>query len=418
MRSRTRRTASGGGILGISTVNSVPTTHFAPYSTTVATCSDELHRGPPYRSGGPLAIFKERTAYRITKSISVTYGGLPSSSYNGAFYASVPPSNWNDTERSISGWGAIGWNRSIPTAPSASLGVFIGELKDAPRMLLQTKKLFQRLASSKIKLSNGKKVRDLKDIGWTPKDGGSDYLNLQFGWVPFLRDLYSMFGLQETLAKRITQLKRDNGRTVHRRRTLRREDWQELKSLQTSTISAFLFPALPTQLNSTTINVDRVTKKFSLRTWFEAEFVYYSPELADPGNSLLKLKLDLLGLSLDADVIYNLVPWSWLLDWFTNTGTLVSNAVLLSKYHVVAKYAYVMQSQRTVLLREATGRYKLGSSPWPTPPPAVMLTGITSTTRDFKRREAANPYGFGITDSALSAYQWSILVALGLTRFR
>jgi len=415
MRTRQRKVQYGGQLIaksGGSPPGSNVLTPTYQYSNSV---TDEVHKGPPYRSGGPLTVSKTVVKVGLTAPV-YTYGrSLPSYYYEGCFYAPVPGVTL-PSESSIAGWGAKGWARTIPVSPIANLGVAIGELKDFPRMITSTASFFKRMNGLGLKMSkHPRKVRDIRDAGWDVRNLGDDYLNLQFGWVPFLKDLYGAITFQKALAKKLSQLRRDNGKPVRRNAVLTSENWSTNVSVGQPTftslapiISTFAYP-------SGAIEPRQLVEEYKLDRWYSAKYRYYIPELADPKADLTRLKLNLLGLSLDPEVIYQLVPWTWLLNWFTNTGAIVHNAVAMARYHVVAEYAYVMQSEMTRYTQAGTHDMYVGTSPNQT---VQRLNASSSITRYYRRREAANPYGFGITDASLSAYQWSILVALGLTRLR
>jgi hypothetical protein len=411
MRTRKRNVKYGGQLIAYSGGSPPGAAVYAPSYTDIHSCTDEVHKGPPYRDGGPLAVQRTVTRVGITASVLSRRTALPSYYYFGSFYCPVP-GNALPLEGSISGLGAEGWSRSIPGSPILSLGVSIGEMKDLPRMLLGAKKFFSNLSHLGLKFSKTpKRVADLKNSGWNP---GDDYLNLQFGWVPFVRDLYGALTFQEKLAKKLAALKKGNGRNRRYYRLLRNEHWEKAVNPAQPTFTS-LAPVISTfAYPSGAIEPRDVKQIYSKRAWFEAAFTYYIPELDDPSANLTKLKFDLLGLSLDPVVIYNLVPWSWLIDWFTNTGAIVRNAVLMSRYHVVARYAYVMKSEETTFVQSGTHDMFIGTNS------SVVgrLSAESSRKRVYRRREVANPYGFGVTDASLSAYQWSILIALGLTRLR
>jgi hypothetical protein len=81
----------------------------------------------------------------------------------------------------------------------------------------------------------------------------------------------------------------------------------------------------------------------------------------------------------------------------------------LNHDNLVAKYAYVMRSER-----ETTYLF----TPWKigTTQGVLNLDMTSSYYLDSKERHAASPYGFGVGWDDFSPYQLSILMALGLTR--
>jgi len=115
----------------------------------------------------------------------------------------------------------------------------------------------------------------------------------------------------------------------------------------------------------------------------------------------------LLGLQgLTPALLWELTPFSWLIDWFANIGTLISVNQALQENNLVLRYGYLMQ-KNTALVTIAHPGY----------PFYTGHTGPLSATLtyEWKQRVRATPYGFGINTATLSASQWAILAALGLT---
>lgn len=120
-------------------------------------------------------------------------------------------------------------------------------------------------------------------------------------------------------------------------------------------------------------------------------------------------------LEMGPEQIYNLIPFSWLGDWFSNLGDVVSNFASSLEDNLVAQYAYVMLHERKRIERTAFFKTSYKSSPTGSP----VLTPLTCksiSTLDSKSRVAANPYGFAVGSGDLSPYRTSILSALGISR--
>jgi hypothetical protein len=119
----------------------------------------------------------------------------------------------------------------------------------------------------------------------------------------------------------------------------------------------------------------------------------------------------LLGLSLTPDVLWELTPWSWALDWFSNMGNVIQNVTNFATQGSILRYGYVMETTTitdTYTLRGLTKRVS-GSVP-------VSIEPTISFTTEVKQRRKANPFGFGLTWEGLSPFQLSIAAALGLSR--
>jgi len=308
------------------------------------------------------------------------------------------------------------------------MGVSLIELKDFHGMISHTKTVVSDLAKrgfsfSATRRTFGDFVSDLKK---GPKYIADNYLNLSFGWLPFMQDFAAMLNYRENLLKKLAWLKSHNGKSVRRRITLDSGGFSENIARTLNNISS-MAPVL-SDLNlyaagNGTMSLP-IKKSYDNKIWYVAKYRYYIPELAD-GKAInlrdhRRLAANLYGIAFDPSIIYKVIPWTWLLDWFGNIGTVLQNIYFRARYHVVAEYAYVMSSEKYIY--EAPGYIRVhsgtrtGTSPAVWSGPDMSLSCLTTTGYIFKAREVANPYGFGITYKSLSAYQWSILAALGLSR--
>jgi hypothetical protein len=397
-------------------------THLVPAYNGQHYCFDETHPGPPYLTGGPLTIRKKKILIKRFSSFSANVSVL--AWYKGYMVALpyVPLVEPQPTD--LTGWGAKGWSRTQPLHPIYNLGVSIGELKDLPGMFRQTLAGIRALRSWGNAVAHpGTTVRDfLKRASHIPRNTGDAYLYGAFGLAPMLQDLLFLLKMREKLDKKISWLRRHNGKSV--RAKIELDSWSYSESIARSiSPSASVRPPLATQLYAagmTTPVSNPILKTYQRRIWYSAKYRYYIPELADDPRTKAPpgaLVADLLGLSPDPAIIYKLTPWSWLLDWFTSVGAALSNVYTRARYGVVAQYAYVMCSE--TLIYESRGQVTMHTGVrtagvWSGPD--VYFDGASRTEYTFRQREEANPFGFGITFASLSAYQWSILAALGLSR--
>jgi hypothetical protein len=152
----------------------------------------------------------------------------------------------------------------------------------------------------------------------------------------------------------------------------------------------------------------------SKKAWFKGAYSIYMPPDNEPISRLRaaadKLRWD-YGVELNLSTLYDLTPWSWLIDWQFNLGDLIRNVDKWSNDAVVLQYGYVME--------ETKSKYVVS-------PRKVVFNGNTAPSRHVpsmgvlahkKRRIRATPYGFGLVYGDLSDYQKAILAALGITRF-
>jgi hypothetical protein len=154
-----------------------------------------------------------------------------------------------------------------------------------------------------------------------------------------------------------------------------------------------------------TTTVETVVKR-----WFEGAFTYAAPSSTKSWQKALGYGSDanyLLGTSLTPDVLWEITPWSWAIDWVTNVGDVISNVNQFALQGLVMRYGYIMEEKTTTITNSLTKgkNYNLSGLP---PPSKVITTS--------KVRRAANPFGFGITWEGLSPTQIAIAAAVGITQ--
>jgi hypothetical protein len=122
---------------------------------------------------------------------------------------------------------------------------------------------------------------------------------------------------------------------------------------------------------------------------------------------------ELLGLELTPAVLWELAPWTWLLDWVSNLGSLASNISLLDWSNVLLDYAYL-----TFVVKTTSQITWKGPTQWSSLASVSHGYISQSYTSEEKIREQASPYGFSVSWDGLSPFQLSILAALGMSRGR
>lgn len=365
-------------------------------------CQDELHPGPPFRSGGPFSLLR---LYDPICPVAWT-GTVESSSrrYTGSLYPAYDHIGHRLTggdrrlsDAALKTLGTTGWARAKPTRPSAGLGQFLGEFRDVPRTLKGTAKSFYEKYKSFMGSRRGG--------GFSASSASRDWLNANFGWAPFIRDIQDFYKTTKNLEAKIAQLKRDNGQWVKRGSTIdsgsEATEWLNQDTPgHTPTLDPSLYESGPPYGHM------QGTRTISYRTWFEARFKYWIPTLeSSPWD--LRSKALIYGVLPTPDLVWELLPWSWLVDWVANVGDVLSNVTDMALNNLVAKYAYVMHSTSEEM--ELTMQTFLKGGP---------VTSVARASVVTKQRLSASPFGFGLSSPDFSAWQWSILGALGLSRLR
>lgn len=298
------------------------------------------------------------------------------------YYQSFVPS---DPYGAVEGRGAELMSKAIPTNPAIDGSVALAEL-------------FREGLPSII---GGTLLKDR--IGFLRGLGG-EYLNFEFGWKPLVSDLKAAAKAVIDSSSVLAQLERDSGRNVRRRRYLP----------TTRTVSTLtghnVYPRGSTNFFWRGAPWYRRTETIERSTWFSGCFTYmYEPSLQSEVSRIATQARLLYGLELSPEVVWNLTPWSWLVDWVTNVGPVLHNLSAFQSDDLVLRYGYVMEkTSRTYSLRSQFTDLRVPGQ-WPT----VIEEGYSGIR---KIRRAATPYGFGMDTGMFDTRQWAILTALGITR--
>jgi hypothetical protein len=363
-------------------------------------CVDEIHKGPPYRQGGPLDIWSFSTDYYTPKYPVDARRFLWR--YAGQFLPAQSPAQWLDYgtadlyrlsgEDDISSYGATGWNKFRPTNSSADLAVFLGEIQEVPRMLKTTAKGFRDLWKSMGGSMSG----------FGPKSVADHWLNTQFGWFPFLNDLRKFHKTTVNLDRRMKQLRRDNNHWVRRGGSVTASSGAD--EVYSQDLASGLWPVPSSALISYPNGSSSVTIRKSQTVWFSGAFKYWIPSLEGP-NWKARALAQIYGALPSPALVWELTPWSWLVDWVSNAGDVISNMTSMAYDNLAARYAYIMGTTTTT--SEYRGTLNLLQGP---------VTGVWTASLTRKQRTGASPFGFGLTGGDFTARQWSILSALGISK--
>lgn len=332
--------------------------------------------------GGPWYQHLTRKIFSPTQELHLVQNKL--SRFDGRVIADIVPGPPLNVGVNAERFGAESYNRMKPTQPDFNALNAIYELREVPGMLRQR---FHK---------NG-----LKNIG-------SYYLALKFGWEPLLNDVRSFVQTHIKSNKRLKQLMRDNGRPVRRNITLRSSGETDYGE----TVPAYnIFPSLHTDyIVRMTHRVDMVRNS---RVWASARFRYHLP----PGNTesywTRMMMARIFGFAPSPSVVYNAIPWSWLVDWFSNLGDVIENLDAGVADRLAADYFYVMEENITSSV--VTADYIFRS---PFEDREMSATAFSSHSAIQKHRARGDPFGFRTDFESLKPAQMAILGALGLSRLR
>lgn len=305
-------------------------------------------------------------------------------------------------ETGLDAFAQQAYARSAPTGVVFDAGVFLGELREG----------LPRLIPDLLKNSSG----FFKSIG-------SDYLNVQFGWIPFLNDIQNA----ARALSGATELLSQQGKRVHRRYSL--PEARQFESVASTAVAqiytnnasgfATAHPQVgspwTTQTSATFNAAYTLSKSRSSHRWFEGEFTSFFPLGFNPDDYFQRLSV-LVNPRITPATLWELAPWSWLVDWNLRIGDTIRANEMNANDLLVMHYGYAME----------TSIYTTDISWRATSAPSATFTysglpskGAAFATTMYKRRLRANPYGFRTGGTGgLTGSQTAILGALGLTKLK
>lgn len=251
---------------------------------------------------------------------------------------------------------------------------------------------------------------------------GSEYLNYIFGWKPLHDEVKNVVNTARHHRDILQNYHHGEGRNVHRRFDFEPEVQQWAEEISpanpiTGVLSTSWVPAgEPAAQRQITVVTER-------KRWFEGCFTYGGPSKVDSFDAALGFGSDadkLYGVALSPDVLWNLTPWSWAVDWFTNAGDLIHNITNFANAGLVMRYGYMMEETiSTYSTHWSDGPfYALVNSDNVAKGAKTIRAGAGSRGRITvtKARAPANPFGFGVGWEGLSPTQLAITAAIGITR--
>jgi hypothetical protein len=349
--------------------------------------------------------------------------GFDSDDYDGTFsHRYLPPVEEPDFGSEVLGLNAQGTQfiaRYRPESPIAQFGQFLIELHQLPQI-------------PRFLLRRAKYYSDL----------GAEYLNVEFGWRPFVKDVKDAFSFQQRFQERYNRLCRENGLPIRKRdkHVLTDTTWVslcegslnqpfgKLDDLSIGGNSLLENLVIGGPLGSTfdyngSDFHGQCDYKLEERTvtdaWNCGTFFYYVPDL-NSEQWTDKAKKMLSGVNLTPALLYDVYPWSWLLNWFTNAGQVVHNLSDDRLDNELLTNCYAMfyrRVERRVTISLHWDEVDNGTEN------AINRLFVPAGGDSFqylltkieKYRHQASPFGFGVPREAFSAKQWAILAALWIS---
>lgn len=201
--------------------------------------------------------------------------------FQGATFGHLPLPPVNDGIDATKTFARTNPSRTVVDVPS-----FIGELRELPSLFKNTgKTLLKRSANA--------------------------YLEYQYGWKPLIKDLTGFLDFQAQVMKREQELNNLFNKGGLRRRFQLSQD----SNSSVTNGNLFLESALATLISG------KRTSDTTRNRWATARWNPTVTHLPKTDAELHKLAVQAVyGLSVNVHSAWNLIPWSWLVDWATSVG--------------------------------------------------------------------------------------------------
>lgn len=259
--------------------------------------------------------------------------------------------------------------RALPTSRDFSISRSIAELKDVPRSISTLRESILRLSSVYKSLPSGSlrdKVFSLKD---TAAQIPSEYLSFHFGWKQLYSDAMSVLTKPEVVNRKINRLIERNGKVSTYTSTMKYSKGRSLN------LSSYFTNGTSSLLGSVTKST-QTTDEFSLRCSLQAKFEFPPAMELLFREDLFARKLGVIPTPLD---LYNLMPWSWLIDWFSGLGQYLTLIEGINSDPSLINFGFASLNMTTTINVTADARQILSQE-------SMSSDGHTPSTNDIYHR--------------------------------
>lgn len=304
-------------------------------------------------------------------------------------------------------YGASAWNAMRPDTPDFSLAQSMLEMKDIVPNLKEA--VFGHV--KKIRNVNYKrKSRGKSELSRS----GEWYLAINFGWLPVLNDVQNYAKAHNSAQGRVDNLIKNEGKPVKRARKLPPlvpPYSGYVAETHGTPWNSWMRPAFVTQAYGSGKATHSAKGTVTNSTWCEGQYRWFLP----PGPRTVDWHKRLLNRNTDTRltpaVVYNLMPWSWLADYFTDLGDFVENCSAGMADLLITDFAFIMSTTEYKNVTVVTESIRTG-------PEGRSETATATATQVAvqKARYFASPFGFGFNKNSLTLKQGAILGALGISK--
>jgi hypothetical protein len=223
----------------------------------------------------------------------------------------------------------IALDTMIPVLDNWSLPVFLGELFEIRQLINYIRQTWSNMMKIKSVRRHFNKrtwkhdVRDGKRYLRTRslRELSQHWLAAVFGWLPFQRDVRILIQKLITVVPKVNKFLEDEGkrRTFHFRKYLSPETFKDLEWFNTDTKEFSLNGSFGTPSCKFVMKCDKVTEMDRVTFTSTCEYSYHLPKFG-PMIKRLLAEMDHFGLNVSISDVWELIPFSFLVDWFFKVG--------------------------------------------------------------------------------------------------
>lgn len=305
----------------------------------------------------------------------------------------------------------------LPTSRRYSIFRELVELRDLPRTITQFRSTAQNLTRLLDSMhSNTAGLNKILSYSRTSlKDIPKEYLSYHFGYRQVFEAILGLVDKPLQIAKEINYLQKRNGQPTTFRRT------KKFLSTPSTTPPTFEYDSLSPEEYSRVQSNGKFTRETELKMVINTTFDF--PPLEVP-RFKKKLFFEKLGAHPSITDLYNLTPWTWLLDWFSGVGNYVQAMDTINNDPSLINWGFITSVQKG----EASTMYSSKSDSFSDVRTNGHLVSQTFTKQNLHtstvswtyhlRKELGQTYGVKTLQepSNLSTYQKSILGAILTSR--
>jgi hypothetical protein len=288
-----------------------------------------------------------------------------------------------------------------------SLINFVLELKDFRRIFHHWEKkqsVWENTKRTLLHVNKDKRARE---------NVSDALLAYSFGWAPFVGDLIAFYKGLQKFAGRIRWLRRNAGKPL-----TNRLQWKIRESSSTTLKSSGGMNLGFTgngSIESWPGYSYKVLDSDAISEYYHATLLYrYSvPKMSDV-ELKIRAFLDMIGVRLDAGIIWNALPWTFVVDWVWDVGSYL-RSFSVDNLGLTTEVLDFSHSVKSIITRKRSLVCYKDSDIMKTPLFGTPID-VMSVTNTRYERARSNPDLHAITTSDLNLRKLALGLALGVSK--